>query len=253
MKNEDVKTLEKGNIFFFYRPKIDVKADISSANDVQNFYCLLSPQGNKEFRLIIIGKEHLPNISKKEKLWGFVSKASRSKNQIKKELQSFTYETKTRGKREQPAARPCGEGVYRIVQHEDHCHLVYALELPDEPKKVQKALKIPEEGSYIISIKNPEKGQPKNAGLGKDQKAKFPKKLQSKFKDRKFIPASPPTFLNYQYAEILFIGASKDVKKELGMKLNPENETEKEADIFKALSLDKEEHPLEALFEGEWV
>lgn len=252
-EEDEVTTLEKGNIYFFYRPKIDVKEDISGTEDIKNFYILLSSEKESRFRLLIIGKEHLPKISGNEKFWGFVSKATKSRKQIKKELESFTYSTKTRGKRTEPAARPCGEGAYRIVKHKDHTHLAYVLELPGKPGKVQKALKIKEEGSYIISVKNPEKGQPKNAGLSKGQKAEFPKRLQKKFEDRKFVPFDPPDFFNYNNAEIMFIGASDDIKKELGIKIKPEKKSEKKADIFTELRLDQEEHPAEPILEGEWA
>ncbi|MEX1136591.1 MAG: hypothetical protein WEB89_06795 [Balneolales bacterium] len=252
MAKENVETLEKGNIYFFYRPKIDVGENISGVDDIQNFYFVLGPKAEKNARLMIIGKESLPGFSKNEKSWGFVKRSS-TKKQISEELGSFSYETKTRGKRENPVARPCGEGVYQIVSHGDHTHLIYALELPEEPDKVQKALKIREEGNYIVSVKNPEKGQPANAGLSKDQKADFPKKLHGLFEDKRFVPVDPPDFLNYDHAEIMFIGIDKDVKKELGIELNPEKETENKADIFKDLNIDKQEHPAGPLFEGEWT
>lgn len=253
MAKEKVATLEKGNIYFFYRPKIDVGEDISGSDDMQNFYFVLSPESDNNYRLVIIGKENLPNFSKNEKSWGFIKNSSTSKKQIREELESYSYETKTRGVRETPSARPCGEGVYRIVRHGNHTHFIYALELPEKPDKVQKELNIREQGNYIISVKNPDKGQPANAGLSKDQKADFPKKLKELFEDKRFVPIDPPKFLNYDFAELMFIGVDKDVKKELGIDLNPEEESENKADIFKDLKIDKKEHPAEPLFEGEWT
>tara|TARA_R110000850_G_scaffold150497_1_gene273116 strand:+ start:14509 stop:15270 length:762 start_codon:yes stop_codon:yes gene_type:complete len=252
MAKENVEVLEKGHIYFFYRPKIDVKDDIKNKEDVQNFYCALSPKDDKHSRLLIIGKEALPELSNHEKFWGFVSRASISKKQIKEELESYTYQTKTKGKREQPAARPCGEGVYRILQHDDHTHLVYALEYPKKRDEVQKAFNIEREGNYIINVKNPEKGQPKNAGMPQDQKADFPKRLTEKFEDRRFVPVNPSDFLNYENAEILFIGINEDIKKELGVELKPEKESRKNADIYNDLNLDKEENPVAPLFKGKW-
>lgn len=254
MAKENVEAQEKGDIFFFYRPKIDVKDDISSENDIENFYLVLSPKGDKHVRLIIIGREQLPSLSGNEKFWGFVSKSSTSKKQIREVLESTTYETKTRGERERAAARPCGEGVYRVLTHEDHTHLVFALELPKDPDRVQNALNIKEVGNYILSVKNPEKGQPVNAGLSEDQKADFPKKLQEKFQDRRFIPVEPADFLNYDYAELMFIGVDKDIRQELGISLDTQKESKSNADIFNDLKLDKEENPVKPLFEGEeWV
>lgn len=252
MAKENVELLEKGHIYFFYRPKIDAKDAIESKEDVQNFYCALSPKDDKYTRLLIIGQEALPDLSNHEKFWSFVTRASTSKKQIREELESYSYETETRGEREQPPARPCGEGIYRIVKHDDHTHLVYALELPKKRSDVQKALNIKREGNYIISVKNPEKGQPKNAGLSKDQKADFPKRLEEKFEDRRFVPLDPADFLNYENAEILFIGVDKGVKDELGIDLNPKNKSKNNADIFKDLHIDKEENPIEPMLTGKW-
>lgn len=252
MVKENVKTLEKGNIYFFYRPKIDVKEHISGKGGIQNFYCVLSAKENKNTRLLLIGKEEMPGLSEHEKFWSFVSSASILKKQIRENLESYTYETKTLGEREQPPARPCGEGVYRIVKHEDHTHLIYALELPKKRSEVQKALNIKRKGNYIISVKNPKKGQPKDAGLSKDQKADFPKRLEEKFEDKRFAPIDPTDFLNYKHAEILFIGVDKNVKDELGIELDPEKESKNNADIFKDLHLDKKENPVAPMFKGKW-
>jgi hypothetical protein len=54
-------------------------------------------------------------------------------------------------------------------------HLSYALELPKRRGDVQKALRIPREASYAISIKNPDKGSPEYAGLQDEDKAEYPK------------------------------------------------------------------------------
>jgi len=44
------------------------------------------------------------------------------------------------------------------VKHEQgHTHLAYVLELPKELGEVQKAFHIHEEGSFIISVKNPKR------------------------------------------------------------------------------------------------
>ena len=39
----DVKILEQGDIFFFFRPKVSAK-DIKSIDDVRRFYMVLSPE-----------------------------------------------------------------------------------------------------------------------------------------------------------------------------------------------------------------
>jgi hypothetical protein len=158
-----------------------------------------------------------------------------------------------RGQRTQPAARPAGEGVYAIVEHGDHTHLAYVLELPDLPGEVQKSLNIGEKASYIISVKNPEQPSPEGLGLDESQQADFPKKLQERFRGRRFIKVAPPDFLNYQGAELLLIGAPGDTFEDLGIELEDEDESESTAEIFDDLHLEKSRHPTEPLLKGEWA
>jgi hypothetical protein len=42
-KHIDVKILEQGDIFFFYRPKVSSK-EIKSIDDVRRFYMVLCPE-----------------------------------------------------------------------------------------------------------------------------------------------------------------------------------------------------------------
>ncbi len=144
--------------------------------------------------------------------------------------------------------RPAGEGRYALVEHEDHTHLAYALELPERPGPVQEALQIKEEASYIISVKNPERPSP----LGLEEKPRYPRQLLDVFGGRKFVPVSPPNLLDYENAEIVMIGASEDAEQELGIRLDPKKETGNTADIFRELKLERQKHPVAPLFKGEW-
>jgi hypothetical protein len=243
--------LERGDIYFFYRPKVDTK-QAKGVRDVERFYIVLSPEGKKVYRLIIVGQKAMPQVERHERNWGFVQKVAWNPDELKGELEGGTYETKTRGERELKPARPAGEGVYAIVRHDGHTHLAYSLELPDEPDKVQRDLRIDPEGSYIVSIKNPEKGAPKGVGLREQEKVALPKRLQEVFLNRRFADADPPDFLDYEGTELLLIGASEDPRKELDIRLKAEHEKEPTADIFTDLRLDRKEHPLKPLFEGKW-
>lgn len=256
--------LERGNIYFFYRPRVEspeehdrhVEAgepDAEGLEDIQRFYMVLSPHGKKRYRLFLIGQKKLPEVRNGgQKYWAFVDKVSKAATGVEDELDSFTYPTKTRGKRYLPAARPAGEGVYAIARHDDHTHLAYALELPEKPGAVQRELNIEDEASYVFSIKNPEKPSPPGAGLGKDRQAEYPKRLKERFRDRRFIEADPPDFLDYEGTTCLLIGADEDVSEELGIELEPQKETIERAEIFNDLRVEKSEHPLEPLFEGKW-
>ena len=162
------------------------------------------------------------------------------------------YETKTRGERRLPPARPAGEGIYAIARHSGHTHLAYVLELPEEPGDAQRALNIIKEGSYILAVKNPDAPSPPGVGLDESRRARFPQELQERFQERRFLPVDPSAFLDYEGAEILLVGARQDVFAELGLELNPEHETETTAEIFNDLKMERSLHPLTPLFEGKW-
>jgi hypothetical protein len=251
-QQEKSDVLERGNIYFIYRPRVE-QEEPKGVKDIERFYIVLSPEGKKVYRMIVVGQKVMPDIhAGGERNWGFVDMVTKNPNDIEKALQESHYQTKTRGERELPAARPAGEGVYAIVRHEGHTHLAYSLELPKSPDKVQRDLRIEEDGSYVITIKNPEKGSPARAGLRGEQKAEFPKKLMEVFRDRRFADCDPPDFLDYEGAELILVGAREDPRKELGIPLKKEQETEKSADIFSDLKLKRSEHPVAPLFKGKW-
>lgn len=246
------ETIEYGNIYFLYRPKVGAE-EVQGIEDVQRVYMVLSPHGKKRYRLIILGRKRLPEIQDGgERFWGFVDRVEESAMNLREEFEAETYETKTRGTREVQAARPAGEGVYALVEHGGHTHLAYALELPKEPDEVQKELNIAPEASFVISIKNPDKPSPPSAGLGRRQQARFPKPLAEKFENRRFIEVEPPDFLDYEGAEIMMIGAKEDAERELDIELDAQDEDINSAETFSDLRLRKSQHPIEPLFEGRW-
>ena len=247
-----VAVLERGNIYFMYRPKIE-EGSAEGMADVQRLYMVLSPHDQRRYRLLVIGQKQLPEVSAGgERSWAFVEKVSREPQELSAQLGSATYRTKTRGVRTRPVARPAGEGVYAIIRHVDHTHLAYALELPARPGAVQQELNIEAEGSYILSVKNPELPAAHGVGLDEARQASFPSALQKRFRGRRFIAVDSPAFLDHAGAELLFIGASEDVPGELGVQLHPQAETEATAEIFRDLRLDKSRYPLKPLFEGSW-
>ena len=65
--------LEKGHLSFFYRPKVQFEK-AQSPDDVQRFFLLLKPNSSNDSkiensRLIVIGKKHLPDITRHEKVF----------------------------------------------------------------------------------------------------------------------------------------------------------------------------------------
>eukprot|EP00891_Asterochloris_glomerata_P000121 jgi/Astpho2/121/Aster-04586 len=215
--------VEEGRIFFCYRPRVAVE-HAESLDDVQRFSMILTPTSraaDAPSRLIIIGKKRLPSVSGHERFFGFVAGSNNNREELVKQLGRREQDTKTRGKRVTEAARVAGEGTYEIVVRQDgsSTNLAYKLELPEQPGAVQKELNIESEGSFKISVKNPETGNPPNAGL--EEKADFDKRQMHEFKGKRtkglrWISVQDPTLLDKPHCEILLIGASRDVEGELG-------------------------------------
>jgi hypothetical protein len=245
------EVLERGNIYFVFRPKVE-HTSAEGLEDIQRFFVILSPYGQQRYRLIVIGRKKLPAIAgDQERNWAFVQKVSRKAEEIEDDLDRLTYATATRGERHLAPARPAGEGVYAIARHDDHTHLAFALELPEKPGEVQEALRIPAEASYIITVKNPEVPST-GLGLSEDERAELPAHLRERFRGRRFVPVDPPDFLNREGAELVLIGADEDVFEELGIRLDPQRETIDTAELFNDLRMERTAHPLKPLFEGRW-
>jgi hypothetical protein len=244
--------LERGDIYFIYRPKVE-QTSAAGLEDVQRFFVILSPSDKRRHRLLVIGRKKLPAISdKQERNWGFVQTVSRNPEDIEDDLERLTYSTQTHGERHLSPARPAGEGVYTIARHDTHTHLAFALELPERPGEVQEELNIPAEGSYIITVKNPDVDAPPGVGLPEQDQADLPQRLRDRFHGRRFIPADPPDFLDREGTEFVLIGADEDVFEELGVRLDPERETIETAELFNDLRMERTAHPLKPLFEGRW-
>ncbi len=245
----EVEILERGNIYFFYRPAVGEEAP-KGLVDVQRFHFVLSPERRDLFRMITVGKKRLPEPDDAgQRFWGFVEKVGRTSEEIVGELERGPMRDGFGTRR---SARPAGEGVYAIARHGNHAHLLYALELPAEPDEVQRELHIEKQGSYLLSVKNPLAGSPPSVGLDEERKADFPEDLQERFGDRRFIPLTPE-FLDYEGAELLVMGSDEAPAEDLDAVLRPECETEETANLFQELEIDRERHPVEPLLTGKWA
>src|SRR5919107_2423568 len=256
-----IEIIEQGDIFFFYRPKVDTE-EVKDIKDVQRFYMVTAPEEEEEekkndiYRLFLIGQKQLPEIvegksTSEEKNWALNILTTSNPDDIHKELLPAEYTTETRGKRRLAAAAPAGEGKYTIVKHQNHTELAYLLELPEIPGPTQREFEIKKEASYIISVKNPDVKVPGFAAVSSNKKLEYPKRLKDKFGDKRWISIEDPQLLNYENIQVLLIGArKKDVEEELGIDIDEERETESTADIFKELKIRKEQVPLEPLLKG---
>ncbi|KAM0000608.1 hypothetical protein Hdeb2414_s0421g00889771 [Helianthus debilis subsp. tardiflorus] len=268
----DVEIQERGDIYFFYRPKVG-EEDPHTSDDVQRLYIVLRPhtptqdkqQQEKQppqeksmlLRLIVMGKKSLPDPAKRGRpYWGFVELVTTKIQDIKDALKGEEYDTKTRGHRHKPAARALGEGVYRILKHHSgkkmHTHLIYKLEFPSEgaENQPQEELNVEREASFLIQIKNPTQGQFKTKTKKKKKKKKksiFPAHLQGQFGKLRYHGADPPDFLNYEGCEFLLISASDEIHEELGLEIEVDRSCSDLVNTFgETVSAD-------ALLRGIWV
>lgn len=239
--------LERGDIFFLYRPRVGVD-EVRSLEDVQRFVLLLHPQGSSHVREIVVGTKRLPDVERHERAWALVARVSDGAD-FREELERRTYQTKTRGERVQPETRPAGEGRYAIVDHGGHTHLAYALELPSEPGEAQHTLQINREGSYIVAVRNPEAPAP--PGMDSPARAPdLPERLRTRFGGRRFAQLDTTEWLEHVGVELVLIGAATAAARELGIELDAEAESVHDADLFKTLRLKPQDMPVEPIRSG---
>jgi hypothetical protein len=261
--NPDAEILEQGDIYFFYRPK--KAAEVKGIEDVRRFFMVTAPEkensnnNSQLFRLFVIGKKSLPEVRKtearvSERYWARVGGIFKDANELTKELSSDEF-------RRGDAARPVGEGKYAIVKHhQNHTELAYILEMPKEPGEAQKELGIEKEASYIISVINPRKPAASSVADGgkypsTEEIPMYPEELLEEFgDDDTFVPLSRDTrFIDYQNAQILLTAAREGrdvIKRDIGIEIVEEDETQQSADIFNKLKLRREQVPIKPLTEG---
>lgn len=250
-----VKVLERGDLFFFYRPDVGEESP-GGLLDVRRFHVVLRPEGGKRarpLRMLTIGRKRLPDpAGEGGNHWGFVERVFKTPADLKEALGPASYETETLGERPVPPARPAGEGVYALVRVGRSTVLAYALELPERPGEVQEAFGIGAEGRVALAIKNPEAGSPAGMGLDGDRRVRFPERLRARFGARKWVPADPPSFLDHEGAEFVLIGGRIDAEELAGLDLQPQPEDEASAEVVRDLKIAKGDAPTRPLFEGGW-
>lgn len=137
-----VEVLERGDISFFFRPRVQPADGPADAPGVQSFFMVLSAASGIH-RRVRIGRKRMPAAAG-ERLWARVERVGSLQRVLADQLESEEYATKTRGERYQPGARPIGQGCYAFARHDDHVHLVYRLErleddVPDEVRVADAA------------------------------------------------------------------------------------------------------------------
>ena len=281
------EVLEKGDIFFFYRPKAKVAddggGDVKSIEDIRRFFMVTasaitsitatnteneqrqqfegtnSKTAKKEeespkYRLFVIGKKSLPEIRatkarRSERYWAKVGGIFENPKELTSELLADEF-------RKGDAARPVGEGKYAIVKHQDHAELAYVLEMPEEPGEAQKELGIEKEASYIISVINPKVPVPEGYPSS-EEPPNYPEYILKEFgENENFVPlARDLRFIDFQNAQMILVGAREGrnvIQKEFGIDIEEEKETLHSADIFSKLRIEKDKVPTKPLIEGKF-
>jgi len=253
------EVLEKGDVFFFYRPRVGVE-HVTNLGQVQRFFMILASaeRGPRKFRMFVVGRKRLPEIipgraDPEERNWAMVALATTDPNDVREALSAKRYRTLTRGERILAAAKPVGEGRYWLLVHEDHTELAYVLELPEKPGPAQETFGIKQEASYIVAVRNPE--LPATSGMPAPRHGpSYPHDLAERFEDKRWIAADDPALLDFEHAQLLLLGSyqGKAAAEELGIRVKPKHETSKSAEVFTLLHLDRKEVPLEPLFKGKF-
>jgi hypothetical protein len=250
----EVKLLEQGDLCFLYTPRVRPRPDlpfeaderVAGPRDVQRLHVVLSPKDRTVYRRLLVGRKRMPE-PKRQRFWAEIERVCESGDEVCADLGRFEYETKTRGPRVQPPARPAGKGVYALAEHGTHAHLAYRLEAPRRLGEVQRALRILPEASYIVAAFNPE--APPRLGRRPPDVGPLPKWMREKFGGRRFAPLDRDLF-DVAGLELVLIGSSDDVERELGLHLDAHK---RRPDLLRDLQLDSREHPGRALAEGIWT
>lgn len=173
--------LEKGIIYFFFRPRVNVD-DPHGMGDVARSFFVLRPtplgaeldsdQGpmdkDARCRLLMLPKKKFPT-SAKERDMAFVEKAGQSVKDLQENfIASSTYQTATRGERTTEDAKPYAEGVYAITSTKRASHLAYELTIPSQLGEIQENFGLCQRGSWIVQSKNPKYPGPPLGQLPKE-------------------------------------------------------------------------------------
>lgn len=235
--------MEQGNIFFFYKPKKGIKS-VRDFDDIGRFYLVLKPDKTQKLRFIIMGTKRMPSTRETERGWGMVTKVG-----------GRGFKTEKPVKQIRPSgARPTGEGVYALVKHLAHTHLVYYLELPQRLGEVQKKLQIARQGNYVVTIKSPQIPTPPDANLPPltRRSMPMPSNVTEQFKGRKYMTVHTPGLLDNEGSTLFVVGVNSTARDNMGLSIDKSKETEVTADIFNTLKMNKSLHPTKPLLEGTW-
>lgn len=136
--------LERGDISFFWRPRVRGVEERRAPRGIQSLHMLMSPEGGPH-RRVRIGRNRLHG-PRGARFWAQVERVGGLERVIGDLMEGERYATKTRGERYQPPAEPVGTGAYALVRHDEHTHLVYRLWSREPGAEID----VPEAGSFVL-------------------------------------------------------------------------------------------------------
>ncbi len=211
-----VDVLERGDLFFLYRPTWREEAE-ASGRAADRLYLVLSPDGDSRRRLVSLGRPRLPRGEPSPHrpgkwCWAVVDEVTDRPEELVRVLEDRALAAG------RPAPRPAGEGRYALVDHGDHTHFAYHLDLPKEPGPVQQELGIGKERSYTICVLSPEAP----SRLDVQERPVYPPALMERFQGRRLAPANDPRFLDFENTELLLAGPSDHLDWEVEVPVDAE-------------------------------
>lgn len=231
---------EFGDLFFLYTPKPGV-SPVRGPGDVYELAIVLSPDADRPRRLLVVPERRLPEPALPGRAAGqpvvaaVVAARERPEELVELfELRAQTAPGATAGPL--PTARPCGEGRYAIVGHQDHTHFAYALELPVDLGSVQRDLGLAREASYRATVRVP--ATARGRGL-----------RPAVFHPGQVVPVLDPDLLAVTGSE-LFLQPDPDLEQLPITGRTPESAAT--AELFAQLKLRSATSPTDPLYRGEW-
>ena len=189
--------LERGDIAFFYRPRVRAPSALEAPSGVQRFFAVLvTGRGARRLR---IGRNRLPARAG-QRFWAQVERTGSLDRVLAGQLEDEHYVTRTRGERFQPGAIAIARGSYALIRHGDHIHLAFRVEHAEDPELVPEEVRVPEAASYVLLFKR---------GRGHHRRGER----------AVWTTAGEPSRLDEEDAEIVLVGARDEPEIDLGVDL----------------------------------
>ncbi|GAB4849606.1 hypothetical protein Ancab_004401 [Ancistrocladus abbreviatus] len=276
----EIQIQERGEIFFFYRPKVNME-EARSSEDVQRLYMVLRPESGER---PVEQKQSPDSVKEGSKAAAEAELASHSVHQgegggrgvqevnIEKEA---LFRLMVIGKKSLPDPHQKGTPYWGFVEMVtakiDDIRAALQGEEYDTSTRGRRH-KAPSRAVGEGIYQQPQQGGGGYRGIQNKRKAVFPAHLQGLFGNKRFCPADPPDLLNYEGCEFLLISASDDIEEELGLELKstkqkegqkqgeePANDDDQEDPFCSSSSSDlvktfgEDAAPTSPLFEGTWA